>query len=583
MTVSAELKAPAQAGKVAAWVAARHGDAAAVDEAGALTVRSSDLVAVARSLRDEAGFDYLANLTAVDWPDRFETVYHLCRTTGGVPLTVKVALDKADPVAPSVTQVWPGADFQEREVYDMFGVRFRGHPNLKRILMWEGFAGYPLRKDWREPYYEGDTKPLKSRWPDGQFYYGEDKLTEWGANLQYPPGYDAAELDRPRPVVEERMLNVDELRREPDLGSERVVVNMGPQHPSTHGVFQMRVTLDGETIVDLEPVMGFMHRNHEKIGERNLWLANMPYTDRLDYIAQLGNEWGYALAVEGLMGLEVPERAEYIRIIMGELNRIQSHFWSIGFLLNDIGAFFTPSLYAIEERELILDLFEMAAGSRLMCNYMRFGGVAYDLPDEFMPLAKTLVYDRLERSIEEIDAYLTGNEIVRERMQGVGVLPPEMAIGLSAAGPVLRGSGVAYDVRAAEPYGIYDRFDWEVVSHPGCDVFARYMVRLDELRQSLRILRQALKDLPEGEILAGRKAWQVRVPAGDIYARVENPRGELGFYCVSDGKANPYRYHVRSPCFVNLTGLREMCLGYKVADVVAVLGSLDIVLGEVDR
>jgi NADH:ubiquinone oxidoreductase subunit D len=310
----------------------------------------------------------------------------------------------------------------------------------------------------------------------------------------------------------------------------------------------------------------------------------MPFTDRLDYLAQLGNEWGYALTVERMMGLEVPERAEYIRVILGELNRIQSHFWSITFLLNDIGAFFTPMMYAIEERELILDLFEMVTGSRLMCNYMRFGGVAYDLPPAFMPMAKSLVYDRLERAIDEMDAYLSGNEIVLERMRGVGILPPEMAINLSTSGPVLRGSGVVYDVRRAEPYGIYDRFDWDIVTRPEGDIYARYMVRLGEMRQSLRILQQALREIPEGgEILGGKKAWQARVPAGQAYGRVENPRGELGYYLVSDGKANPYRYHVKSPCFVNLTALAEMTKGHKVADTVAILGSIDIVLGEVDR
>jgi NADH:ubiquinone oxidoreductase subunit D len=225
----------------------------------------------------------------------------------------------------------------------------------------------------------------------------------------------------------------------------------------------------------------------------------------------------------------------------------------------------------------------MTAGSRLMCNYMRFGGVAYDLPAEFHPLVERLVHERLPRAIDEIDAYLTGNEIVRERMQDVGVLPPEMAIALSTSGPVLRASGIPYDVRRAEPYGIYDRFDWDVVVRDEGDVYARYMVRIGEMRESLKILQQALTDIPPGEILGGKKAWQIRVPEGEVYARVENPRGELGYYCVSDGKANPYRYHVRSPCFINLTALKEMCQGYKIADVVAILGSIDIVLGEVDR
>jgi len=560
----------------------RFPDCVSVDDKGGLVVERHRWLEVAGALRHAFGLDYMAQLTAVDWPDRFEVVIHLASSAGGPPLAVRVAADRADPVVPSLTGLFPGSDFQEREAFDMFGIRFAGHPNLTRILLWEGFAGYPLRKDWRETYYEGDTKPLPSRWPEGQFFFGEDRLGEWGGNEQYPPGYQAADL-RSSALGAVPVLESDGLRRALDVGSEFLVVNMGPQHPSTHGVFQMRLVLDGETIIDLEPVMGYMHRNHEKIGERNLWLANMPFTDRLDYIAQLGNEWCYALGVERLMGIQVPERAEYIRVLLGELNRIQSHFWSIGFLLNDIGAFFTPSLYAIEERELILDLFEMVTGSRLMCNYMRFGGVAFDLPEAFLPLANTLAFDRLERSVDEIDAFLSGNEVVRERLIGVGLLPPELAVAFSASGPLLRASGVPYDLRRADPYGIYDRFDWDVVTWPEGDVYARYLVRLGEIRQSLRIVQQALGQLPDGDIMGGKKAWQIRVPEGRTYARMESPRGELGFYLVSDGKANPYRYHVRSPCFVNLTALAEMCKGHRVADVVAILGSLDIVLGEVDR
>jgi NADH-quinone oxidoreductase subunit C/D len=581
-SMTQERTSPPSATAVLDRIGGRFPDALSVDPRGALVVRPSALPEVARALRDEDGFDYLANLTAVDWPDRFETVYHLCRSTGGAPLVVKVAADKADPIVPSLFTVYPGADFQEREVYDMFGIRFAGHPNLRRILMWDGFAGFPLRKDWKEVYHEGDQKPLPSRWPDGRFFFGEDRFGEWGGNERYPDGYGATDL-RPDSLGSPAVLAAEDLRRGTTNGSDHLVVNMGPQHPSTHGVFQMRLTLDGETVVDLEPFMGYMHRCHEKIGERNLWLANMPFTDRLDYMSQLSNEWGYALAVERLMGVEVPERAQYIRTILVELNRIQSHMCAIGFLLNDVGAFFTPILYAIQERELILDLFEMTTGARLMCNYFRFGGVAADLPDPFLPLARQLVSDRLPWAIDALDAYLTGNEILMGRMQGVGVLPTEMAIAYSAAGPVLRASGVPYDVRRADPYGIYDRFDWEVVTYPQGDVYARYMVRLGELRQSLRIVQQALADLPGGEIMGGKRAWQIRVPEGEAYARIEGPRGELGYFCVSDGKANPYRYHVRAPCFINLTALGEMCKGHKVADVVAILGSIDIVMGEVDR
>ncbi len=562
-------------------LAARFPELVRVDEGGALVVAAEGLLPLAHAARHEMGLDYLPNLTAVDWLDRLQVVYHLCSIRGGAPITVKVDTDREAPRVPSVCSIWPAAEFQEREVFDLFGVQFDGHPDLRRILLWEGFAGHPLRKDWREPYFEQERKPIGSRWPAGHFFFAEERLSRWGGNYRYPEGYAAEDEAEPCPPV--GAMDAEAAALAAPAGMQRLVINMGPQHPSTHGVFQMQLVLDGETVVALKPVMGYMHRNHEKIGERNLWLMNMAYTDRLDYVSQMGNEWGYALAVERLLGLTVPERAEYIRIIMAELNRIQSHFWSIGFLLNDLGAFFTPSLYAIEEREMVLDLFEMTTGSRMMCNYMRFGGVARDLPEAFLPLARTLVHDRLPRAIDQIDHFLSSNEVVEGRLRGVGVLPAEMAIAYGTSGPVLRGSDVAYDLRRADPYGIYDRFAWDVVTCREGDCYARYMVRIGEMRQSLRIVQQALAELPDGEILAGRKNPLLKVPAGACYARVENPRGELGYYCVSDGGPNPYRYHVRSPCFVNLTCLEELCKGHKVADVVAILGSIDIVLGEVDR
>jgi len=336
--------------------------------------------------------------------------------------------------------------------------------------------------------------------------------------------------------------------------------------------------------------MGYLHRNHEKIGERNTFLQNMPYTDRLDYICSMGNNLGYALTVEKLLGTQVPERAEYIRVLMAELTRICNHLWAIGFLLNDLGAFFTPALYAIKERELILDLFEATSGSRMMCNYMRFGGVSRDLPDTLMRDENTLDFvenmlaERLPRAIDELDAYLTNNELIRSRCIGVGVMPAEQAIAYSTAGPMLRASGVPYDVRRAEPYSIYERFDFDVCTRPNGDVYDRYLIRIDEMRESVRICQQALRDMPaEGEIFQGKPQYNVRVPAGESYGRVENPKGELGFYVVSTGKTNPYRYHVRAPSFINLNVLGELCKGSKVADVVVILGSIDIVLGETDR
>jgi len=558
------------------------------EDAAAILINPDRLVEACLFLRDnpELRFDYLSNLTSVDYPDHFEVVYNITSTTfQGDTLTLKTPADKADPEVPSVVPVWLGANFQEREVWDLMGIRFKGHPNLKRILLWEGFYGHPLRKDWKEAYYEEPVKPFSSRWPEGHYQRAEDRA-RFGDNVNYPPDWDPETF---QPVPDNvRLVDYAELREEvtPGLVTQPFIVNMGPQHPSTHGVFRMRLVLDGETVVALEPIMGYMHRNHEKIGERNAYIQNMPYTDRLDYVTSMANNLSYAVAVEKLTGIKPTERAEYIRVIMVELTRVMSHLASFGFLLNDLGAFFTPFLYALEEREFILDLFEMTSGSRMMCNYMRFGGVARDLPPEFLPMARDLVHNRLPRKVDEFDALLTNNEIIKVRCQGVGVLPHETAINYSASGPVLRASGVTYDLRRADPYSIYDRFDFKVISYPEGDTYARYLVRLGEIRQSLRILEQALKQIDDtapGDILSVKKAWQIKPPKGEVYGRTETPKGELGFYIVSDGSPNPYRYHVRSPSFINLTPLEAMCKGHKVADVVAILGSIDITMGEVDR
>ncbi len=546
-------------------------------------IKPENLVEVATRLKSE-GYKYLSSATAVDYLEegKMEMVYHLYRTAGGSGLVLKAQTPRDNPVLPSLVPVFPGANYQEREAWDLYGIRFTGHPNLKRILMWEGFWGHPMRKDWKEPYFEDEHKPFDSRWPGGQVFRAEQH-NPFGHNVKYPDGFT---LENWTPEGDKALYaGLSPTREVADVGfkTDHIVVNLGPQHPSTHGVLRIVVTLDGETIVDLEPVMGFLHRNHEQIGERNTFLQNIPYTDRLDYISSMANNLGYVQAVEKLMNIKAPERAEYIRIIMVELTRICNHLWAIGFLLNDLGAFFTPALYAIEERELILDVFEATAGSRMMCNYMRFGGVARDLPAGIPETLNELAFERLPRKIDELDRYLTNNEIIRSRCLGVGVLPAEQAIAYSVAGPMLRASGVPYDVRHAQPYGIYDRFDWNVCVRYNGDVYDRYLIRIDEMRESLRIVQQALRGLPGGEIQTGKPQYQVRVPAGESYGRVENPKGELGFYVVSTGKPNPYRYHVRAPSFINLTPFGEMCKGHKIADVVVILGSIDIVLGETDR
>jgi NADH-quinone oxidoreductase subunit D len=360
-------------------------------------------------------------------------------------------------------------------------------------------------------------------------------------------------------------------------------ISMGPQHPSTHGVFRMDVALDGERVVKLKPVFGYLHRNHEKIAEGATYLGSIPYTDRLDYFCSLTNNWAYCLAVEKLAGLQVPERAEYVRVITAELTRLQNHTCLGGFLLQDMGASGTPLMYAFREREKILDLFESLTGARMMCNYMRFGGCRCDLPPGWLEQAKVVVAD-YARFLDEFEALLNENEILMARTQGVGVLPRDLAVAASITGPMLRASGVNYDIRKVDRYGIYDRFQFRVPLGEHGDVYDRYMVRILEMRESLKILSQCLREIPTGAIVDPKaKLRGFRPKPGEVYGRIEAPKGELGFYLISDGSPNPYRYRVRPPSFINLTVLEDMCLGRHVADVVVILGSVDIVLGEVDR
>ncbi len=548
-------------------------------------VPKDQLLEVATFIRDELGYDLLTAVTGVDYlPEgRMEVVYHALKTTGGPVLNFKVQVPRTDPVeVPSLTSLWPGAEFQEREAWDLLGIRFTGHPDLRRILMWEGFEGHPLRKDWKEGFYEEDTKPFKSRWPDGKFYMAEEK-NPFHDNLTFPENFDPEKWVPDGEAALYGALAKYQTTDDAGMKTDHIVLNMGPQHPSTHGVFRVAMTLDGETILSLKPVMGYLHRNHDKIGERNTYLQNMPFTDRLDYFNSMSNNFGYALAVEKLMAIQVAERAEYLRVIMAELSRIQNHLVFIGMLGNDLGMMYTPALYAFEERELILDIFEAAAGSRMMCNYFRFGGVVRDLPEGVLEKIRGLVFDRLPAKVDEMDRLLTGNEVFVARMQGVNVIDAERAIQYSITGPVLRAAGVPYDIRRADPYSIYDRFDFDVALRTHGDLMDNYLVRLDEMRQSLRILQQAVKQIPAGPVMTGKPQYQVRVPAGEAYGRVESPKGELAFYVVSNGKPNPWRYHVRPPSFVNITALEQMCLGAKIADFVAILGVIDIVLGELDR
>jgi NADH-quinone oxidoreductase subunit B/C/D len=565
-----------------------------------LVLSPKDLIEVAHFLWDTLDFSYLSHITAVDHPEPeadmspyIDVVYHFFRLTGtgqqpdprATYLCLHVLTDRDNPSVPSLTPDFPSATFQEREVWDLFGVHFKGHPDLRRLLMWEGFDGFPMRKDWHEPYYEEEHKPLSSRYPYGDQPIAAESRTPLKGNLHLPKTWgtqiwDFHTADR---RLYNRMLSADQHPDKP-LPTDEMILNMGPHHPSTHGVFRMAVRLDGETIQHLEPVFGYLHRNHEKIGERNTWLQNIPFTDRLDYINGMTNNLAYVIALEKLLEWDVPERAEYIRVIMSEFSRIINHMIAAGFFGNDVGYYVTAALYAMEERELILDLFEAASGGRMLFNYMRPGGVAVDLPDGWIEQAKVLVNERLPPKIARMQTLLLENEIVRARAIGVGKLSPEQAIAYGTSGPVLRASGISYDIRRADPYSIYDRFDFDVVTGEYGDAFDRVSVRFGEIWQSLRILRQALAQIPSsGPIKLYRLSPRLKIPKGEIYSRIEAPKGELGFYLVSTGGPNPYRYHIRSPSLINLTTLSELCRDSKIADVVTILGSIDLTMGEVDR
>jgi NADH-quinone oxidoreductase subunit D len=373
----------------------------------------------------------------------------------------------------------------------------------------------------------------------------------------------------------------------PELKTEEMIINMGPQHPSTHGVLRVELVLDGEIVVDAIPHIGYLHRCFEKHSESmNDYQQVIPYVDRMDYVAAMANELGYVIAVERMLGLEVPERVEYIRIIMTELQRIASHLVAIGTYGLDVGAF-TPMLWCFRDREYILDIFETTCGARLLYNYFWIGGLSHDVPSDFQDKVRNFV-PYFRPRVKELNDLLTYNKIFIDRTANVGVLPPEVAFNYGASGPVLRGSGINWDLRRNDPYSIYDRFDFDVVVGTGemgtvGDCWDRYMVRVREMEESLKIIEQAVEKIPkEGDVKAAVPK-RIRPPAGEIYARTETPRGELGYYIISDGSTSPYRVKARSPCFVNISLVPAISRGSMIADIVAIIGSVDIVLGEVDR
>ncbi|MEW6770478.1 MAG: NADH-quinone oxidoreductase subunit D [Bacillota bacterium] len=506
---------------------------------------------VLKTLHEEYDFHQLHDLTAVDYikDNQITVLYRLMNLDKPDMLVVKVPLDRSQPEVATATGIWPAANWLEREVYDYFGVKFVGHPNLTRIMLWEGFDGHPFRKDFQAfDQAPPDIEPHEAYLASG--FEGPIDLRDVGN------GNGAA---------------------------RKLIVNFGPQHPSMHGVFRAAVELDGETIVDLKPIVGYLHRGLEKLAEMRTWAQVIPYTDRTDYLAAMNNNHAYVLAVEKLAGIEVPLRAEIIRVLMCELGRIHSHLMAIGCFGMDTGAL-TPFLYVWREREKIYDLFEMVCGGRLLTTYFRIGGVARDLPPEFLPRLKKFLQE-FPKCIEQYNNILSGNEIFQMRLRKVAHLTREVALKYSITGPMLRAAGVNYDVRKADPYSLYSKFDFKVPLGKNGDAWDFYWLRVLEMWQSMRIVNQAIEYLEEvgpGPVLA-KVPKTLKPKEGEAYVHIESPKGDLGCYVVSDGGPNPYRFRWRPPLFINVQSLPELVRGWKIADFIAIFAGYDAVMGEVDR
>jgi NADH-quinone oxidoreductase subunit C/D len=512
-------------------------------------IRPDQVQSVLFDLRDEAGFDHCSCVTAQEYDDRYESIYHLKKYDDPTQeLSVVVPSPKDDPHNESANPVYRTADWHEREAYDLVGIDYDDHPDLRRILLPETWQGHPLSQDFDQ------TEPQVVT------------LREHANPLQEDHRADDADT---------------------------MFVNIGPHHPATHGVLHLKTVLDGEQVADVESDIGYLHRCEEQMCQQSTYRHQiMPYPDRWDYIsAGILNEWAYARAAEDLADIEVPEYAQVLRTMSAELCRIASHLLALGtFALDVYGDFTAIFMYAVQDRERVQNILEDLTGQRLMFNYLRLGGVAWDLPEpreEFFEKTRDLLDDMPER-LTEYHNLVTSNEIFQLRCVDTGVLPPEEAKSYGATGPVARGSGIDYDLRRDDSYGYYDELDWDVVTEDGCDNYARVLVRMQEVEQSARIIEQCLdllEDWPEDEREIQSNVPRTLRPDPDteVYKAVEGAKGELGIYIRSDGTDKPARFKIRSPCFSNLQTLPVMSEGEYVPDMIASLGSLDIVLGEVDR
>lgn len=524
----------------------------------AIEIRPEGLREVATLLRDDPAtrFDFLRCLSGVDDVASLRVVYHLFSYPLRHNLALEVKLDRECPEVESVESLWPTANWYEREAWDLFGVRFLGHPDLRRLLLPEDWVGHPLRKDYERP----------------PTYHGILTRREGVVPLSRKPVGDGPPVARP-----ELPQKAEEL-----VGFMRL--NMGPHHPATHGVINFVLETDGEILRRAIPDVGYLHRGIEKLAESNAYLGTMPYTDRVDYLSAMTSNHAYALAVERLLDVEVPARGEYCRVIADELNRIGSHLIATGAMAMDLGAV-TPFIHWVREREKINDIMERICGARLTFNYFRFGGVARDIDADTVQMILSWL-DHFEPIIDEFDRLISKNEIFVRRLADVAVISAAEAIAYGLVGPNLRASGVDFDLRRDEPYSVYPDLDFEVVVGEGFrgqrgDSYDRFVCRVLEIRQSVRLLRQACAKLPEGEFWVKPKA--VKPAPNEVYTPVESARGELGVYAISNGTDKPHRVRFRTGSFTAMAMIEHLSPGLMIADLVALIGALDVVAPEVDR
>ena len=579
------------AGGIAAEVTGRFGDSVlalqeTADAVPTVWVDAAGAPAVLRHLKEGAERPYrmLYDLTAIDERERahrggqppsdFTVVYHLLSFDRNADARIKVPLQGESPELATVTDLWPNANWYEREVWDMFGIGFDGHPHLARILMPDFWEGHPLRKE--HPARATEMGPI---------HLSDEEQDRAEEALRFDPeawGMERASEDH-----------------------DFLFLNLGPQHPGTHGVLRLVLQLDGERIVDVVPDIGFHHRGAEKMGERQSWHTYIPYTDRVDYLGGVMNNLAYLLAVETLAGIEVPERAQVIRVMMVELFRIASHLVWYGTFAQDVGAM-SPVFYMFEDRERIFDIVEAICGGRMHPNWFRIGGVAQDLPEGWEPMVRDyLAY--LPKRLDDYDRMVMANRIFKDRTVGVGAYTLDEAIDWGVTGPGLRACGLDWDFRKRRPYSGYERFDFDVPVAEGGDSYARAEVRVEEMRQSLRIIEQCVDRMPGGEHRSRHPkatpplkegtmedietlihhflavSWGPVIPAGEAFAGIEATKGSNGYYLVSDGDVRSYRTRIRAPSFPHMQMVPLISRGLMVPDLLAILGSIDFVLADVDR